>query len=88
MGLRWAKMPKGLVRYHQTGDFVTFRSLLMKVAGSEVVPQRLKPNCNGSVYGTAEAVPLSKTSAWDGCAERSCRCENPCLRGETWGTHG
>jgi hypothetical protein len=25
------------------------------------VPQRLKPRCNMSVYGTAEAVPLSKT---------------------------
>ena len=28
------------------------------VAGPKSVPQRLKPNCNGSIYGTAEAVPL------------------------------
>jgi hypothetical protein len=25
------------------------------------VPQRLKPRCIGTTYGTAEAVPLSKT---------------------------
>jgi hypothetical protein len=25
------------------------------------VPQRLKPHCKKSTYGTAEAVPLSKT---------------------------
>ena len=31
--------------------------------GQESVPQRLKPRGNGGVYGTAEAVPLSKTSA-------------------------
>jgi hypothetical protein len=27
----------------------------------ETVPQRLKPHCKCSGYGTAEAVPLSKT---------------------------
>jgi hypothetical protein len=31
-------------------------------SAQERVPQRLKPDCKSGVYGTAEAVPLSKTS--------------------------
>ena len=37
------------------------RSLLKKENGRQSAPQRLKPHSKGSGYGTAEAVPLSKT---------------------------
>jgi hypothetical protein len=36
--------------------------LLKKVENkAKTVPQRLKPDCKCGTYGTAEAVPLSKT---------------------------
>src|SRR5258708_33381987 len=38
------------------------RSLLEKSRNkAKTVPQRLKPDCKCGTYGTAEAVPLSKT---------------------------
>src|ERR1700678_1909845 len=33
------------------------------VAEPKSVPQRLKPDCKGSAYGTDKSVPLSKTKA-------------------------
>jgi hypothetical protein len=33
----------------------------IRVGKAKAVPQRLKPHCKYSGYGTAEAVPLSKT---------------------------
>jgi hypothetical protein len=38
--------------------------------GWELFPQRLKPHYNQSICGTAEAVPLSKTSRLCECAKR------------------
>jgi hypothetical protein len=38
----------------------------LRRCGSRNVPQRLKPRCDQVLFGTAEAVPLSKTDFFDG----------------------
>jgi hypothetical protein len=43
-----------------------------KVAGGpKSVPQRLKPDCKGSSYGTDKSVPLNKTEAKQGFSANS-----------------
>src|SRR5258708_38458031 len=50
------------------------RSLLEKIENkAKTVPQRLKPDCKCGTYGTAEAVPLSKTEYFNKLLSRSSR---------------
>jgi len=63
-------------------------SELLMVTGAAEVRVSLKPRIEVESYGTAEAVPLSKTSGSEtgGLISTDVARENPRLRGETWDT--
>jgi len=44
-------------------DSAAYEGAEKVVSATESVPQRLKPDCKGSIYGTDKSVPLSKTEA-------------------------
>jgi hypothetical protein len=51
---------------------VLSKNFLKGPSTAEIVPQRLKPRSKQSIYGTAEAVPLSKAGVFQQVPKRGC----------------